>query len=70
MNLDAVHVARERLVAADPGLLRLRLGAWAVLGIALASVVLVALRRPLPTIMVTGIAATTGSPATSTSSPA
>ncbi|WP_236792922.1 FUSC family protein [Amycolatopsis sp. GM8] len=48
---------RDRLVAADPGLLRLRLALLAVGGIVLAIVVLGLLGRPIPTILVAAIAA-------------
>jgi uncharacterized membrane protein YccC len=48
---------RDRLVAADPGLIRLRLAGLAVLGIVVAIVVLTGFHRPLPTIMVAAIAA-------------
>jgi len=47
---------RDRLVASDPGLVRLRLAALAVSGIILSIIVLAALGRPLPTMMVAGIA--------------
>ncbi|GAB3572326.1 FUSC family protein [Amycolatopsis endophytica] len=52
-----VKVAQERLVAADPGLVRLRLAGIAVGGILLSMVVLLLLGRPIPTIMVASIAA-------------
>ncbi|GAB2971559.1 FUSC family protein [Amycolatopsis acidiphila] len=48
---------RDRLVAADPGLLRLRRAALAVGGIAFAILVLGLLGRPIPTIMLAAIAA-------------
>ncbi|GLY66714.1 FUSC family protein [Amycolatopsis taiwanensis] len=57
VNLETLRVARERLVAADPGLVRLRLAVWAVLSIALSAVVLNLLHRPLQVIPVAGVAA-------------
>ena len=51
------RIAQERLVAADPGLVRLRLAGIAVGGIALAIVVLALLGRPVPNMMVASIAA-------------
>ncbi|NIH80362.1 FUSC family protein [Amycolatopsis viridis] len=50
-------VALDRLVATDPGLVRLRLAGIAVGGIVLSIIVLVLLGRPLPAIMVASIAA-------------
>ncbi|MGW4587495.1 FUSC family protein [Amycolatopsis thermoflava] len=50
-------VAQDRLVAADPGLVRLRLAGIAVGGIVLSILVLLLLGRPIPTIMVACIAA-------------
>ncbi|NKQ52112.1 FUSC family protein [Amycolatopsis sp. K13G38] len=47
---------RDRLVASDPGLVRLRLAGLAVSGIVCSVVVLAALGRPLPTMLVAGIA--------------
>ncbi|WP_243770303.1 FUSC family protein [Amycolatopsis acidicola] len=48
---------RDRLVAADPGLIRLRLAGLAVGGIGISILVIAGLGRPIPTIMVAGIAA-------------
>ncbi|WP_246127830.1 FUSC family protein [Amycolatopsis rhizosphaerae] len=48
---------RDRLVAADPGLLRLRRALLAVFGIGLSIVVLLAAGRTIPTIMVAAVAA-------------
>ncbi|OXM74907.1 MULTISPECIES: FUSC family protein [Amycolatopsis] len=50
-------VAQDRLVAADPGLVRLRLAGIAVGGIVLSILVLLLLGRPIPTMMVACIAA-------------
>ena len=57
VNLETLRVARARLVAADPGLVRLRVAAWAVLGVGVSAIVLSVLHRPLPVILVAGIAA-------------
>ncbi|MDQ0381663.1 FUSC family protein [Amycolatopsis thermophila] len=55
--MTLAKVAQDRLVAADPGLVRLRLAGIAVGGIVLAIVVLLLLGRPIPDIMVASIAA-------------
>lgn len=57
MPVSAWQVTRDRLVATDPGLIRLRLALWGVLGIATAAIVLILLRLPTPAILVSGIAA-------------
>jgi uncharacterized membrane protein YccC len=54
---EAWRIARERLIASDPGLIRLRLAGMAVLGIAVAVVVLSLLHLPLPPILASAIAA-------------
>jgi uncharacterized membrane protein YccC len=48
---------RDRLVAADPGLIRLRLAGMAVLGIVTSVLVIAALGHPMPRILVAAIAA-------------
>ncbi|MFD2417173.1 FUSC family protein [Amycolatopsis pigmentata] len=55
--MTAWQVFRDRVVATDPGLIRLRLALWGVLGIATAAIVLVLLRLPTPAILVASIAA-------------
>ena len=50
-------VVQDRLIAADPGLVRLRLAGIAVGGIVLTIVVMLVLGRPIPTILVASIAA-------------
>lgn len=57
VNLETLRVMRGRLVATDPGLVRLRVATWAVLGIAVAAVVQGALHQPLQVTLVAAVAA-------------